>query len=197
VNASTDRRTKIGANEFFIRLHSSSVQFDCYADSNEEKEKWLQALCGDRIGSMMPSAQPSSSSTIGAGRVAAFASYYGHIDYYGFLYRKRKLTSRWLREFVCLVDSEVHYYSSVSDPVDQPAGTFYIATNSGKAFHVKQSSKRALCFGVINPSRTHYLAAENEKEYLGWVNAIHMNAKRIAERYKMQRNARASISTVR
>lgn len=65
---------------------------------------------------------------------------------YGYLYRKRKLTNRWMREFVLLVDSEVHYYASVNDPPDQPAGTFYVATNSGKAFHVKQSSKRPHCF---------------------------------------------------
>lgn len=101
---------------------------------------------------------------------------------YGYLYRKRKLTNRWMREFVLLVDSEVHYYTTANDPVDQPAGTFYIATNSGKAFHVKQSSKRPHCIGVINPSRTFYLAAETEREYLCWVNAIHQCVKRLVSR---------------
>lgn len=181
VNAS-ERRVRRGANEFFIRLHSSSVQFDCWAASAEEKAKWIVALCGDRF--ISPAAASAgqaneeqsvttSSSTDGSrastssltatiipSRVAAFAAYYGKLDYYGFLYRRRKLTNRWNREFVCLVDSEVHYYTSLQDPVDQPSGTFYIATNSGKAFHVKQSSKRAHCIGVVNPSRTFYLAAE-------------------------------------
>ena len=47
---------------------------------------------------------------------------------------------------------------------------------------MKQSSKRPNCIGIVNPSRTHYLAAETEKEYLSWVNAFHNNVKRLKTR---------------
>jgi hypothetical protein len=67
-----------------------------------------------------------------------------------------------------------------------------VATNSGRPFHVEQSSKRAHCLGVMNPARKFYLAAENETQYLGWVNAIHQNLKRLSERQK--RRTRGSIT---
>jgi hypothetical protein len=77
VNAS-ERRQRQGENEFFIRLHSSSVQFDCWADSAAEKAKWLQALSGERLGMAQPSANQRDQIT--PGRIAAFAEYYGHLD---------------------------------------------------------------------------------------------------------------------
>lgn len=86
VNAS-ERRTRPGANEFFIRLHSSSVQFDCWADSASEKAKWIQALSGERLGAahhLSPSSSSSAaagrSEVVNAGRIAAFTEYYGHLD---------------------------------------------------------------------------------------------------------------------
>jgi hypothetical protein len=59
-------------------------------------------------------------------RIAAFVAFYGHVDYYGFLYRKRKRTNRWLREFLILVDSELHYFASANDDVAAPFGTIYV-----------------------------------------------------------------------
>lgn len=203
----------LGANQFFIRLHSSSVQFDCWADCAEEKEKWIQALSGDALSSShagdvlglssssaisasAASASAAASPSATAARIAAFAQYYGHIDYYGYLYRKRKLTNRWLRAWVVLVDSEIHYYASPADACDEPRGTLYISTNSGRAFAVKQSSKRPHCLAIVNPSRTFYLAAETEREYLGWANAIHQNVKRLANSKQNLNQMRSRLSTV-
>lgn len=98
-------KAALGANQFFIRLHSSSVQFDVWAANADEKSKWIQALGGDRLAAMNASSQPTGiaaaaasahaymggspnvlgtqSLSASAVRIAAFASYYGHIDYYG------------------------------------------------------------------------------------------------------------------
>jgi len=190
VNASSNSSAAAAGNningkkhEFFIRLHSSTVQFDCWAANEEDKNKWLAALsAGSNHIGLLSSSSPSSSSSPLASYIASFSSYYGHLDYYGWLYRKRKRTNRWQREFVLLVDSEMHWYTAPTAQVDAPKGTLYIATYSGKAFEVKQSSKRPHCLGIVNPSRTYYLAAETERSYLGWVNAIHQNQKRLSSR---------------
>jgi hypothetical protein len=97
-----ERRITPGANQFFIRLYSSSVLFDVWADSAAEKQKWLQAIGGDALAAAVQahgaagSSSISSSSShlttspasvhhggVSAARIAAFAAYYGHIDYYG------------------------------------------------------------------------------------------------------------------
>ena len=148
MNASA-RSTRLGDNEFFIRLHSSSVQYHCFANSIEVKSKWIQALCGERtrIAALIPSTANqnilNNAHVVGEARIAAFTAYYGHIDYYGFLYRKRKLTNRWLREFILLVDSEVHYYASVHDPVDQPTGLSHKESHTIRAMKTRLSSPLA------------------------------------------------------
>jgi len=94
---------------------------------------------------------------------------------------------------VVLADSEIHYYHSPAGLPDEP---LYISTNSGRAFAVKQSSKRAHCLAIVNPSRTFFLAAETEREYLGWANAIHQNVKRLASSKSNLSQMRSRMSTV-
>lgn len=157
VNSSGDVQDK----QFSIRLFASTVQFDCCAASVEDKTKWVHALSAG-LAPLSPTSLLASTSDAHPllSRLAPFCAYFSRIDFCGWLLRKRKRTNRWLRQFVVLVDSECHYYESLADPVDKPAGTLYIATPSGKAFSVKQSSKRAHCLAITNPLRTYYLAAE-------------------------------------
>jgi hypothetical protein len=212
------RHLQLGANQFSIQLHNSSVVLDVWAESGEEKAKWLQALSAESLAAAYAEGQmalsPGGAASVAQAalasstlphaspvRIAAFVSYYGHIDYYGFLYRRRKLTNRWVRAWVLLVDSEIHYYDSPLDSCDAPAGTLYICTHSGRPFAVSQSSKRAHCLEIRNPARTYYLAAETERDYLGWNNALFQNQKRIADNRaqvaaKQNIAARARLSTV-
>lgn len=114
--------------------------------------------------------------------IYSFVQYYGRVDCFGFLFRKRKYSQRWVKQFFVLIDSEIHYYQSPSSAPDNPEGTFYICTNSGKAFLLQGSPKRPYCFSIQNPNQTFYLAAESENEYVTWMQAIRQNVKRLNDR---------------
>ena len=127
-----------------------SQSIELCAASQQAREVWLSKILGDRY---VPVERQAELTT-------PFLLYLGRIDKAGWLWRKRKYSSRWRREWFVLVGQELHCYRDVSAPPDSMR-TIYLSTNSGKPFAVTPSTKRQYAFSIANPNRTWYLAAES------------------------------------
>jgi len=183
---------------FPIRV-SGQVPFQLCARDKNERDGWMKAILGERYGKpfvsvkdTFPSAEssrpPSSSSASPASAASAssipffllpFVSHFGHIDYWGWLSRKKRFKFGWSREFFVLVGPELHYYLSTSMSPSVPKGTAYICTNSGKPFPVVKSSKRPHCFSIQNPGKTHYMSADTHKEMELWLASLKENQSKV------------------
>jgi len=160
---------------FTLRVKASSRSFRFCAPNMVTRDSWITAIVGrdeknDRASTLMKKGDLN----------APFVAHFGHITKSGFLEKKTRYTSRWIKEWFVLVDSELHYYNTNYDPPHAPRGTIYICYHSGKSFPISLSSKRPQSFTIQNPNRTYYLAAENEMILQSWLNAIESNVKRIS-----------------
>jgi serine/threonine protein kinase len=111
----------------------------------------------------------------------SFIKYYGRVSLAGWLWRQKKYSMKWVKQFFVLVDSELHYYENERSTPAQPEGTFYICTNSGKEFLCQESNKKPHCFSLQNPSTTAYLSAESKEDYGAWRTLIRHNVKKVQD----------------
>ena len=167
------------------------------APTATEREQWAHAV-------LPPSALPMSpTSSSSLALLHPFLSLFSHVDHHGWLSRKKKYSSRWVRQWAVLVDAELYLYDAHDSPPKEWASVVYICTQSGKPFEVVKvggtaAGKAGGGFGgaaewvweMVNPSGHVSLKADGEKELEGWLRAIQENTRRLSSRaYTRQRKA--------
>ncbi len=165
------------------------------AIKNEESKSKRQES-PQRSSSNLSSAAPSVSAPapVSSPQLSAFpmswrpfvTQFGSDLSYCGFLFRQKRFSGIWVRAWFVLVSSSLHYYSDPLREPNKPEGTFYLCTNSGKAFDRKSSPKRQFSFSLANPSHTVHLAAESQEILENWTikfdKAVQIIQQKIAKR---------------
>ena len=171
---------------FRLRTKGSTDELRLVAANSVERDHWAHAMLP---ASAFHSAAPSSTtpSTTSATpphasgySLAPFLSHFGSIDHAGFVHRRRRYSSRWLRQFSVLVGSELHMYDSPTSSPSDSSAVCYVCTASGRPFEVARGE--ACSWEVTQPNGGSVaLKAESEKEYQEWTRAIDESCKRLSE----------------
>ena len=175
---------------FRLRTKGSMDELRLVAANSVERDRWAHAILPtaafpSTAANAIPAIPATLSSAASASSTASyslapFLSHFGPIDYAGFLYRRRRYSSRWLRQFGVLVGSDLRMYDSpLSSPADSSA-VCYLCTASGRPFEVVRGE--ACMWEVMQPNGgSVVLKAEGEKEYEEWRRAIEQSCRRLSE----------------
>ena len=183
-----DQQRSIHAALFRLRTKGSMDELRLVAANSVERDRWahavLPAAALTASATVSTATPPLSSAAMPASgySLVPFLSHFGPIDHTGFLYRRRRYSSRWLRQFGVLVGSDLHLYNSpLSSPTDTAAGSVvYLCTASGRPFEVVRGD--GCVWEVLQPNGgSVVLRAESETEYEAWRRAIEQSCKRLSE----------------
>jgi hypothetical protein len=156
-----------------------------------ERDAWARAV----LPSSLPLSPSSASSSLSL--LHPFLSFFSHVDHHGWLSRRKKFSSRWVRHFCVLVDAELYLYPRSEASPKEWSSVCYICTQSGKPFELVRGTggkvgdrERELTWDIVNPQGNVSLKADGEKELEGWMRAIQDNCRRLSHQaHSRQRKA--------
>ena len=162
---------------FMLQTVGSQPALQLCAASATERELWTRALLPPSI---LPSSSPASPSSLTL--LHPFLAFFTHVDHHGWLQRRKKYSSRWVRQFAVLVDAELYLYERAEDAPKDWALVCYVCTQSGKPFEVVRGGGKGgeWSWEMINPAGSVSLRAEGEKELDGWMRAMQDNCTRLS-----------------
>ena len=170
---------------FRLRTKGSMDELRLVAANSVERDRWAHAILPPEAlptAAATAAAAPNSSSSLPASEysLAPFLSHFGPIDFAGFLHRRRRYSSRWLRQFAVLVGSDLYMYDSPLSSPGESTAACYVCTASGRPFEVVRGE--GCVWEVTQPNGgSVVLKAENEKEYEVWRQAIEQSCKRLGD----------------
>jgi len=179
---SADGQQSMHAALFRVRTKGSMDELRLVAANSVERDHWAHAILPpNTLTPAATAASPSASPLPTAGySLAPFLSHFGAIDYAGYVQRRRRYSSRWLRQFGVLVGSDLHLYESPLSAVEDSTAVCYVCTASGRPFEVVRGE--GCVWEVMQPNGgSVVLKAENEKEYEVWRRAIEQSCKRLSD----------------